>query len=142
MVEILKSSYKDLKGGLEFTQGQVQDLTTENKSLKAKCERLENDYEDLEQRLFEVENKQDELEQYTRKFNLEIHGIPEREEEDNMASLIKLGSLVGEDISRDDIDIVHRLKKKKTVHRDQSSSVSVTTRLKENITKPEQASRI
>ena len=75
--------------------------------LKSKTER-----EELVQRVGELEVEEDDLEQYTRKFNLEIHEIPEREEEDNVENIIKLGQLSGVNISRDDVDIVHRLRRK------------------------------
>ena len=53
----------------------------------------------------------DNLKQYTHKFNLDIHGIPEQEE-DNVENIIKLGQLSGVNISGDNVDIVHRLRKK------------------------------
>ena len=118
-VETLKGNYENLKDSLTFTQSQVKDLIQENLGLKSKVKTLENQVlksktarEELEQRVGELEIKYDDLEQYTRKFNLEIHGIPEREEEDNMENVMKLGHLSGVNISRDDVDIVHRLKKK------------------------------
>ena len=51
----------------------------------------------------------DNLEQYTRKFNLVIHGIPEREEEDNAENVINLGKSLKVNLTRGDIDIVRRL---------------------------------
>ena len=118
-VETLKGNYEDLKDSLTFTQSQVKDLIQENLGLKSKVKTLENQVlksktacEELEQRVGELEIKHDDLEQYTRKFNLEIHGIPEREEEDNVENVMKLGHLSGVNISRDDVDIVHRLKRK------------------------------
>ena len=38
-----------------------------------------------------------------------IHGIPEREEEDNVENVINLGKSLKVSLTRDDIDIVHRL---------------------------------
>ena len=107
-METLKGNYEDLKD----TQSQVKDLiqevkTLENQVLKSKTER-----EELAQRVGELEIKRDDLEQYARKFNLEIHGILERVEEDNVGNVIKLGHLSGVNISRDDVNIVHRLKRK------------------------------
>ena len=66
----------------------------------------------MEQRLDEVEAKHDDLEQYTRKFNLVIHRILERQEEDNIENVIKLGKLLEVNLSSGDIDIVHRMKTK------------------------------
>ena len=104
---------------VEFTKGQVDVLVKENKGLKSKIKYLEEqvkaskkELEDMEQRLDEVEAKHDDLEQYTRKFNLVIHGIPEREEEDNIENVVKLGKLLEVNLNSGDIDIVHRMKTK------------------------------
>ena len=59
----------------------------------------------------ELESKQD-IEQYTSKFNLEIHGFPENEDEDLANSVIRIDELTGVIVTRKDIDIVHRMKKK------------------------------
>ena len=110
-LESLKKNYKDLKDSLEFTQSQVELLLKENKSLN----QLDEDYEEMEQRLSDLESKQDDIEQYTRKFNLEIHGFPENEDEDlaDMAdSVIKIGELAGVIVTRKNIDIAYRMKRK------------------------------
>ena len=49
---------------------------------------------------------------YTRKFNLVIHGISEKEDEDNAENVIELGKLLNVNLTRSDIDIVHRMKVK------------------------------
>jgi DNA-binding protein H-NS len=41
-----------------------------------------------------------------------IHGIPEQKEEDNVENVIKLGQLLEVNLTRGDIDIVHRMKTK------------------------------
>ena len=107
-LESLKKNYKDLKDSLEFTQSQVEFLLKENKSL----DQLDEDYEEMEQRLSDLESKQDDIEQYTRKFNLEIHGFPENEDEDLADSVIKIGELTGVIVTRKNIDIAYRMKRK------------------------------
>ena len=67
---------------------------------------------EMEQRLDEAEVSQDDLEQDTRKFNLVIHGIAEREYEDNVEKVIELGKLLNVNLTRGDIDIVHRMNTK------------------------------
>ena len=61
-----------------------------------------------------LEFDHDILEQYTRKFNVEVHGIPECEGElENLREIIiKVGQKISVDVSDDDIDIVHRLYRK------------------------------
>jgi len=66
----------------------------------------------MEQRLSDLESKQDDIEQHTRKFNLEIHGFPENEDENLADNVIKIGELSGVMVTHKDIDIVHRMKRK------------------------------
>ena len=70
----------------------------------------------MERRLDEAEVSHDNLEQYTRKFNLVIHGISEREYEDNAENVIELGKLLDVNLKRGDIDIVHRMNVKSKNH--------------------------
>ena len=104
---------------LAFTKAQVESVLKENKGLKSKVKLLEDDLskskaysKEMEQRLDDVEGRHDDLEQYTRKFNLVIHGISEREDEDNVENVIELGKLLNVNLTRNDIDIVHRMNTK------------------------------
>ena len=78
------------------------------KLLEQKALTLKKELEEVKQRLYDAEGSHDDLEQYTRKFNLVIHGIPERQEEDNVENVISLGKLLKVNLTRGDIDIVHR----------------------------------
>ena len=53
----------------------------------------------------------DDLKQYTRKFNFEIHGIPEKSDEEPEDIVLDLAKLMTIDLTCDDIDITHRLNK-------------------------------
>ena len=115
-VNSLKVNYNELQDNLASAKAQVDTLVEENKFLTSKVKSLEDDklkseirLKDMEQRLDEAEVRHDNLEQYTRKFNLVIHGISEREDEDNAESVIELGRLLDVNLTRGDIDIVHRM---------------------------------
>ena len=118
-VDLLKVTYKELQENLASKKVQVDILIEENKSLKSKVKSLEDDLskskahsKEREQRLDDVEARHDDLEQYTRKFNLVIHGIAEREEKDNAENVIELGKFLNVNLTRGDIDIAHRLNTK------------------------------
>ena len=51
----------------------------------------------------------DDVEQYTRKHNLQTHGIAETADEDIAENVVKLGKVVNVHISPSDIDICHRM---------------------------------
>ena len=99
----LKTHFEELQKSLQFTQADVDDMKKENQKLKdtvkavseknseleKKVDQLENNLQSsieqgniLEKKLEEVTKMHDNLEQYSRKFNLEIYGIPEQEKED------------------------------------------------------------
>ena len=65
----------------------------------------------LKKKLDEIFIQHDDLEQYTRKFNLEIHGIPETDDEEPEDIILGLAKLMEIDLTYEDIDITHRLKK-------------------------------
>ena len=58
-----------------------------------------------------LETKFDDLKQYTRKFNLEIWGNPEDEDENLEDTIMNLSECLNVDLRVKDMDIVDRLKK-------------------------------
>ena len=53
----------------------------------------------------------DDIEQYSRKFNLEIHGFPEKEEENICQIILELAEVINADIREEDVDICRRVYK-------------------------------
>ena len=68
----------------------------------------------LEDRAYDLELNLDSLEQYTKKYklNVEIHGIPEKRDENLKDVIRSIASKLDVDIRSQDIDIVHRLNRK------------------------------
>ena len=94
-----------------MTLSSNDNLVTENIAVNSKLKLLEDQLRRSWRkfnRLYGVEGSHDDLDQYTRKFNLMIHGILEREE-DNVENVINLGKILKVNLTRGDIDIVHRL---------------------------------
>ena len=112
----LVKDYEDLKESLIFQGKQVEEVINENKILKTQVADMTKSLGICKMEIQNVlikfeglEDKNDDLEMYTRKYNLEIHGIPVTKEEDLEEIVIKVAESVGVDIDDDDIDIVHRL---------------------------------
>ena len=82
------------------------------KSLEERLLESKKEVEELDERLNDIEARHDELEQYTPKIYLVIHGIPEQEEKDNVANVVKLGKLLEVNLTPGDIDIEHRMNTK------------------------------
>ena len=134
----LQRSYEELRESLEFTQSKMEEMTKNNSSLQeqmremaksniefqSRMAQLETNLEKkseenakFQKKLGEIFMQHDDLEQYTRKFNLEIHGIPETNDEEPEDIVLNLAKLMEIDLTYEDIDITHRLIKDVS-HRD------------------------
>ena len=102
---------RQLRKSLEFTQTEVQELKSCNALLTTRIEALEAREKVADKTIHDLEEKYDDIEQYSRKFNLEIHGIPERKEEDIAQIILDLAEAIDADVREEDIDICHRLYK-------------------------------
>ena len=60
----------------------------------------------MDERLNDIEPRHDDLEQYARKFNLVIPGIPELDEEDNVANVVTLGKRLRVNLTAGDMDVI------------------------------------
>ena len=94
-INTLKESLK----GAEILTDQL------NKSVECLKKKVENQRNEIN----ELYEQQDNLEQYTRKNSLEIHGIPEDLYASTEQAVIKLGEHLQVDILPEDIDISHKL---------------------------------
>ena len=102
---------RQLRKSLEFTQTEVQELKSCNALLTTRIEAMEAREKIADKTIHDLEEKYDDIEQYSRKFNLEIHGIPERKEEDITQIILDLADTIDADVREEDIDICHRLYK-------------------------------
>ena len=100
-MKILKEKVKDIERSVEFTQGEVDLLKEDVKAKDAQMTKLQQDNEELDRRMSELikklkeeEEKNIQLEQYTRRENLRLKNIPESDHED-------CKSLVYDTIDRD-----------------------------------------
>lgn len=112
----LKKDLDDVKVSLSMQESINDQLKKENENLKSKAKDLQRSQEGYDAQLrvlFEkteqLENRGDDLEMYTRKSSLEIHGVPEKIHEDLEDVVIKVAENAGVEIEEEDIDIVHRL---------------------------------
>ncbi|KXJ29035.1 hypothetical protein AC249_AIPGENE1307 [Exaiptasia diaphana] len=79
---VLRNEVDDLKKSVQFHSDEVEQLRKENSDLKAQVQQLTTNQEQLMKSADDLEERHDNLEMYTRKYNLEIHGISEEDEED------------------------------------------------------------
>lgn len=104
-VDECNRKYEEVSQRMAQIQESNQAIQIENKALRSTILQLERNLRD-------VEGKYNDLEQYSRRECLEIHGIPppDGNEEENINCIVsKIGELVGVKIDEDDISISHRL---------------------------------
>ena len=85
-----------------------EELTKTKKELQSTKQELDKEKEET----LKVWCAFDDLEQYTRKNSLEIHGIPEHVYSDTESAVIKVANALQVNIQPDDIEISHKLKGK------------------------------
>ena len=114
--KVIREQYNELQKSLEFHTNKTEELATENKDFKSEVNSLKKtlDQANEERDQFYVDletavNHIDDLERYSRKYNLEIHGIPEKAEVNLAEQVITLGNALSVKIRRNDIDICHRM---------------------------------
>ena len=84
----------------------IQKLQDENQTLK-------NDLKNTQQRVVKLESELNNLQQYNRRNNIEICGIPKTDEENLEEKVINIAANLGVKIDSRDIEACHRLKKNK-----------------------------
>lgn len=97
----------------------IASLKTTVASLEKQCANNENDLvaarktiEEQRDEISELYELQDQLEQYTRKNSLEIHGVPESAYRSTEEVVLKLAEMLEVPVQSQDIEISHKLPKK------------------------------
>ena len=108
----LRKDVESLKTSMQCHATEVDALKTQNgKLVQSNCA-LQSELNELGKRVQALEYEHDALEQYTRKFNAEIHSVLEHEGENLQDIVMKIGLKMSVDVTTQDIDIVHRLFRK------------------------------
>lgn len=103
-LETLSSKYDDIVHSLEGQKAEIKDISKKTHDLGMKVA-------DQSARISFLENEVDRLEQYSRKYNVEIHGIKESDGEDLRSVLSSLANKLKLPVPRpEEIEAVHRVK--------------------------------
>ncbi|KAL9953780.1 hypothetical protein ACROYT_G041245 [Oculina patagonica] len=112
----LASEVADLKSSFGFQEKQINSLKVSlskamkaNDALKLEVQALRKKVNDQKSEIDELYESHDDLEQYTRKNSVEIHGVPENFYTSTEDVVIKLGEVLNVPIQSEDIDISHKL---------------------------------
>ena len=109
-----------LKLSLELSDVQIVTLKKRVDNVAASIQKYEKELKEQnsfinqlkrEERIWDLGQSQDALEQYTRKVNVEIHRIPEQRDGDLHQVVTNLARKLNLNVCKQDIDLVHRLKR-------------------------------
>lgn len=88
---------------------ELDTVKTENKNAIKQIEELKNANKDKDQIIADLEERTENLEQYTRNHNIEIHGIPQKQNEDCKNLLLKIAQELDIDMNMEEMDVAHRV---------------------------------
>ena len=105
----LKSSFNKHSTEISTLKKALNNALDDNDKLRKSVNSLKEKVNEQERNIDELYGQQDDLEQYTRKHALEIHGIPEDLYTATDDVVIKLGEQLNVPITNEDIDISHNI---------------------------------
>ena len=116
-IDFFKQENRELKNS-------ISQLESEERALKRDLHETNEALNDIHNRLTENENmsksalaKANRNEQYSRKYNIKFHGIPESHNEDPLETVNEALKDVGLEIKSQDVTAAHRVPGKRDVHR-------------------------
>ena len=115
-VKALRQDFKEVKEAIAFQTTKYEEMCATMKTLldEVKSLRFENLEMKQKQKDLLAENKElkermSDLEQYQRRANIEIAGLPETDREDPYGLVVAAAKAVGVTLAPDDIDVCHRV---------------------------------
>ncbi|KAJ8892006.1 hypothetical protein PR048_004571 [Dryococelus australis] len=105
-IDDLKKRFEDKISTFSTAVNELTKIQEDQKILKEKVKRHSNDIDN-------IYDSQNDLEQYSKNFDIEIKGIPYAESEDCKMRIMKIGEVVGCEVRDEDLDGCHMLRKHK-----------------------------
>ena len=133
-IETLRAEVIEIKENQAFICNQYDSLKAEYdklievNTLQKEISNLKSQAAALKTQEIKESIKVDELEQYGRRQNLEILGVPEKEDENTNAIVLEVAKMLDVDIMSSHISTSHRLPKKKASSRNNSGSFPIIVR--------------
>ena len=120
-LSVLEHAIDSVREGQTSIVHSLSFLNEKFEEMKVKTEKIEKDNKDLqeqnvrlEKKLAELSTQLNDLDQYHRRVNLEVSGIPEQRGENPEQVVLSIAKHISPDLSASDFDVVHRLGSKRT----------------------------
>ena len=110
-VDFMSTKYDKLLQKVTVLEQANTKQSKKNKDLEESNTKLKAEVTNLSDKLKVCKESLNNLEQYTRRECLEVSGIPELQDENTDELVIKVGSLMGVVINKEDISVSHRIPK-------------------------------
>ncbi|XP_070543898.1 uncharacterized protein [Ptychodera flava] len=110
-VDFMNTFFEQMKEEMKELKTEIANTKEENAALRDQLTAAHRD-------LGNTKDELNELQQYSRRNNLEIHGIPQHNNEDTDNIVIKIAAAIGVDVTSSDIDISHRLPRRHSQQRE------------------------
>ena len=97
--------YEEVLHKLDEQEAKQKELVAENKILKSTLH-------SMEKKMSQIHDKYNDMEQYSRRECLEIHGVPQPQDpksENTNDVVLRVGKLMGINLSQEDISVSYRL---------------------------------
>lgn len=101
-MQFISQQYEDIMGGQNQIKDNIVGMEAQINNLTAQLKEKDAIIKDLQSRIAD-------LEQYTRKNNIEIHGVSETRDEDVEEIVCNIGRAIGVNITEKDIEAAHRV---------------------------------
>ena len=101
-MQFISKQYEDIIGGQKEIKTNLVNMETQINQLTAQLKEKDEIIKNLQTRIAY-------LEQYTRKNNIEIHGVTETRDEDIEAIVCNIGRAIDVNINKNDIEAAHRI---------------------------------
>lgn len=101
-MEFINKQFEEFKSEIGDLKNEIAIVRTENRAIK-------NDFSRLTTELKETRKELTELQQYSRRNNVEIKGVPVQEKENLVAVIKSISTYLKVDINESDLEVVHRV---------------------------------
>jgi len=108
-VTSVKTDLAGVKATIDNLQSSINNLTAENAARKLECEALVEENKQLTRQVNELNWEVQDLQQYSRRDNIEIQGVPYSNNENVYAILNEIAKLIKIPFNREEISIAHRI---------------------------------
>lgn len=110
----IKKDMREFQDSLSYNNAMLEDALKKIEDMTEAQKKMGEENIELKNKVKLLESSIDDLEQYTRNKNVQIDGIPPKQDENLRDIVMNIGNKIQVDIKREDIDAIHRIPTRST----------------------------